>query len=73
VQVVAIAMAFIGFNGMVSTQLGIIQKILKDMDFITTNATTLQVGFYIFLTYVMLSLIFSTILVRLTPTDPAQH
>jgi len=59
VMAVAVLMSFIGFNGMISTQLSIMKKTFPDMEFISTNATTLQIGFYIFLTFVICSIFFS--------------
>lgn len=66
VMVVAIAMAFIGFNGMVTTQMEIIKKTLQDLEFISTNDTTLQIGFYIFFTYVVLAIFFSWMISKIS-------
>jgi hypothetical protein len=60
VQVVAILMAYIGFNGMVTTQMKAIAATVPEMTFISTNGTTLQIGFFIFLTYAILAMIFSS-------------
>jgi hypothetical protein len=58
VLVVAILMAYIGFNGIVETQFDKMKTLVpKDMTFITTNGTTLQLGFYIFFTYAVLGLV----------------
>ena len=60
VLVVAIFMAYIGFNGIMTTQLDKMGATLpKDIVFIATNGTALQFGFYIFLSYVILALVFS--------------
>lgn len=59
VQVVAILMAYIGFNGMVSTQFDVIRKTIPQFNLISTNDTTLQIGFYIFFCYVVLAMLLS--------------
>lgn len=60
VMVIAILMAYIGFNGIVEVQFDKMKAIVpKDITFFTTNGTTLQLGFYIFLTYVLLALFLS--------------
>lgn len=64
VQVVAILMAYIGFNGMVTTQLGVLASTVPGMTFISMNGTTLQIGFYIFLTYAVLAMFFSAMIGR---------
>ena len=63
VLVIAILMAYIGFNGIVEVQFDKMKAVVpKDITFLTTNGTALQLGFYIFLTYVLLALVFSTLL-----------
>ena len=62
VLIVAIMMAYIGFNGMVKTQFDIIRAALPKFELISTNDTGLQIGFYIFLCYVILSMILSMVL-----------
>lgn len=64
VMAVAVVMAFIGFNGMVTTQLDIMAKTMPDITFISTNGTTLQIGFYIFITYVVLAIFFSQMIAK---------
>lgn len=64
VLVVAIFMAFIGFNGILSSQLGKLQNATPDLVILTTNGTSLQPGFYIFLTYAILALFLSVYLTR---------
>ncbi|MEQ9307981.1 MAG: paraquat-inducible protein A [Balneolaceae bacterium] len=59
VMVVAIFMAYIGFSGIISEQLADIEKIAKNLDILTTNASSLQVGFFIFTSFAVLSLIIS--------------
>jgi hypothetical protein len=64
VQIVAILMAYIGFNGMVTTQFNVMRQALPRFDLISTNDTTLQIGFYIFLCYVILAMVLSEVMER---------
>lgn len=59
VMVVAIFMAFIGFTGIISEQLTDLQNIALNVDILTTNASSLQVGFFIFTSFAILSLLLS--------------
>ncbi len=67
VMVVAIFMAYIGFNGIITSQLGHLSKAVQEVVILTTNGTSLQPGFYLFLTYIMLSLFLSGFLTRNIP------
>jgi hypothetical protein len=64
VMVVAIFMAYIGFNGIITSQLGHLRSTGQELVILTTNATALQPGFYLFLTYTLLGLILSEFLTR---------
>jgi hypothetical protein len=69
VMVVAIFMAYIGFKGILDSELG---KMNEDMNTdriasIATNKTSLQPGFILFIAYVLFSLILSVILKRISP------
>ena len=70
VFVVSMFMAYIGFNGVISNEFGNISSFgvgdnsTQDVVILATNGTTLQPGFYTFLAYVLLSLIFSAYLKR---------
>ncbi len=64
VLVVAIFMAYIGFNGIITSQFANFNAKNPDVVILTTNGTSLQPGFFIFLTYVMLSLFLSSFLVK---------
>lgn len=64
VMVVAIFMAYIGFNGIITSQLGHLRSTSQEMVILTTNATALQPGYYLFLTYTLLALILSGFLTR---------
>lgn len=63
VMVIAIFMAYIGFNGIVNNQFSKIQKMIPaDIIFITTNGTSLQPGYFAFLAYAILALVLSSML-----------
>jgi Paraquat-inducible protein A len=64
VMVVAIFMAYIGFNGIITSQLGHLSTKGQELVILTTNATALQPGFYLFLTYTLLALFLSGFLNR---------
>ncbi len=64
VLIVAIFMAYIGFNGIISSQFGTLNSVDQEMVILTTNGTSLQPGFYIFLTYTILALFLSGFLTR---------
>lgn len=57
VMVLAIFMAFIGFSGILREQLQQLEIMSKNLDLFTTNASRLQVGFYLFTSFVVLSLL----------------
>lgn len=60
VLVVAIFMAYIGFNGIINSQLGNISEFnAPDLEIISTNGTSLQPGYYLFLTYTLLAMFLS--------------
>lgn len=56
VMVVAIFMAFIGFSGIISEQLTDLESIASNVDILTTNESSLQVGFFLFTSFAVLSL-----------------
>ncbi|KAA6186279.1 paraquat-inducible protein A [Thiohalocapsa marina] len=60
VLVVAMLMAYIGFSGLVTSQLSSIARSGRDVDVITTNGTSLEIGFFMFLGFVLASLVLST-------------
>jgi hypothetical protein len=64
VMVVAFFMAYIGFNGVVSSQLESIGRNAQSFEIFTTNGTQLMGGFYLFLSFCISSLILSEILTR---------
>jgi hypothetical protein len=64
VLIVAIFMAYIGFNGIITSQFGNLNSTDQEIVILTTNGTSLQPGFYIFLTYTLLALFLSGFLTR---------
>ncbi|MBL7950260.1 MAG: paraquat-inducible protein A [Flavobacteriales bacterium] len=64
VMVVAIFMAFIGFNGVVDSQLTTLEGYATSVHVLTTNNSALQVGFYLFTAYCSIGLISSALLPR---------
>jgi hypothetical protein len=59
---VSIFMAYVGFNGVINSGLNELNTAAGGEGILTTNGTTLQPGFYLFLTYTLLSLILSGLL-----------
>lgn len=66
VMVVAIFMAYIGFKGILDTQLGNADLSGEHVAGIATNKTSLQPGFILFIGFVLFSLVLSVILKRIT-------
>ena len=64
VMVLAIFMAYVGFNGIITSQFGKLKSASQEVVVLTTNATSLQPGFYLFLTYTLLALFLSGFLTR---------
>ena len=64
VMVVAIFMAYIGFNGIVGNQMDMLSRSSDAVEIFTTNGTKLLGGFYLFLSFVVSSLVLSEILSR---------
>lgn len=64
VMVVAIFMSYIGFNGIITSQFGKLNKPSQELVILTTNGTALQPGYYLFLTYTLLALFLSVYLTR---------
>jgi hypothetical protein len=69
VTVIAVLMAYIGLNGLLDSQLAALNINSNDLTLITTNNTTLQPGYIIFISFVLYGLILSTILKAITPYD----
>ncbi len=62
VLVVAMLMAYVGFSGLIANQLKNVAGASPSVDVITTNGTALQVGFFMFLAFVLASLVLSSML-----------
>lgn len=69
VMVVAIFMAYIGFNGVLNGQLKHLNFHSETIGAIATNQTALQPGFALFVTFVLFSLVLSSILKRIVRRD----
>ncbi|MFB1486048.1 MULTISPECIES: paraquat-inducible protein A [unclassified Thiocapsa] len=59
VMVVAIFMAYIGFDALVANQLGGLRGASDAVAVLTTNGTSLEPGFYLFLAFVLAGLVLS--------------
>lgn len=64
VLIIAIFMAYIGFNGIISSQLGELSSNTPELMLLATNGTALQYGFFLFFAYGLLSLVFSEMIVH---------
>ncbi len=62
VMVIAIFMAYIGFNGLAGSQLGSLRRANAALEVLTTNGTALAPGFFLFLGFVLASLLLSTMI-----------
>jgi hypothetical protein len=68
VMVVAIFMAYVGFQGILNSQLDNIQLAKESVNLVTTNKSSMQIGFLIFVSFVLCNLILSEVLKRITET-----
>ena len=64
VMVVAIFMAYIGFNGIVDNQMENFATSAEPVEVFTTNGTQLLTGFYLFLSFVLSGLALSELVKR---------
>lgn len=64
VMVVAIFMAYVGFNGIVGGELHRLSESADPIEIFTTNGTTLLGGFYLFLCFCLSSLVLSELLYK---------
>lgn len=69
VNVVAIFMAYIGFKGILDSQLKTLNMKTDSLASISTNETSLQPGFILFVAFVLFSLILSVILQKITALE----
>ena len=59
VMVVGLFMAYLGFGGIINSQLTQLEKSSGSLEVFTTNNSKLQLGFFIFFSYTILSLLIS--------------
>jgi hypothetical protein len=64
VMAVAIFMSFVAFDGIIKSHVGWMNWIMQKQDILTLNGSTIQPGFYLFLSYVLLALIFAVFLAK---------
>ena len=69
VYVIAIFMAYIGFQGILDNQLAILNVNSESLVSISTNKTSLQPGFLLFIGFVLFSLLLSLILQKITSVE----
>ncbi len=69
VNVIAIFMAYIGFKGILDSQLSNLNMQTESLASISTNETTLQPGFILFVAFVLFGLVLSVILQRITKAE----
>jgi len=69
VNVVAIFMAYIGFKGILDNQLSKLNLQTESLASISTNETSLQPGFLLFVSFVLFGLILSVILQKITSLE----
>ncbi|PLX16295.1 MAG: hypothetical protein C0599_15655 [Salinivirgaceae bacterium] len=62
VMVVAIFMSYVAFDGIIQNQLKHIDRESEAVKALTTNNTGLQAGFFLFVTYVLFSMLLSAVL-----------
>jgi hypothetical protein len=62
VLVIAMFMAFIGFRGLVASQLADLSRTSSNVEVLTTSGTLLQAGFYLFLAFTIASMLVSGVL-----------
>lgn len=71
VYVVAIFMAYIGFKSILDNQLGQLNFKTRSLASVSTNETTLQPGFLLFICFVLFGLVLSTILEKIKEKEGA--
>ena len=64
VMVISIFMAYIGFNGIITSQLGKLSSATQELVVLTTNGTSLLPGVYLFMSFALLALFLSGFLTR---------
>ena len=69
VMVVGVLMTYIGLDGILESQLSNLNIHNSFLTIVTENITSLQSGYYIFVVFVLYSLVLTTIIKRITPYD----
>ncbi|MEM6686077.1 MAG: paraquat-inducible protein A [Bacteroidota bacterium] len=69
VMVVAIFMSYIGFTGIISSQLGQLENNLESLQILSTNKSELQNGFFFFMGFVIMSIFISQRIQQLINKD----
>jgi hypothetical protein len=69
VMIVGMLMTYIGLNGILKSQLSMLNIHSGSLNVITSNGTSLQPGYFIFAAYVLFSILLSYILKRTSPHD----
>lgn len=64
VLVVAMFMTYLGFNGLVNSQLAQLRDLSSSIHIMTTNRSALELGFYLFTGFVLLGLVISALMER---------
>jgi paraquat-inducible protein A len=72
VLVVALFMAYIGFDGVISTQLDQLREAAGGLNVLTTNNTSLMAGFYLFFAFCLAGMLLSTALGRAALSTSSQ-
>ncbi len=72
VNVIAIFMAYIGFKGILDSQLSQLNMKTESLASISTNETSLQPGFILFVAFVLFGLILAVILQKITSIETAK-
>ncbi|MBW3545226.1 MAG: paraquat-inducible protein A, partial [Bacteroidetes bacterium] len=70
VYVIAVFMAYIGFQGILDNQLSMLNVETESLVSISTNKTSLQPGYILFIAFVLFSLLLSLILQKITTKPP---
>ena len=73
VFVVAIFMAYIGFSGIISSQLGELEALADRLDILTTNQSELQHGFFFFTGFVIFSIFISQRIQKVVKNSPSNR
>jgi hypothetical protein len=69
VMIVGMVMTYIGLNGILKSQLSMLNIHSGSLNVVTSNGTSLQPGYFIFVAYVLFAALLSYILKRTSSTD----